>query len=387
MRRCRRCRGLHPRSATRSSWCGQNPDASRLHVFLALLLAEQGETERAIRTLEPFLEEDPRDADLANALVRILVEADRPGEARDVTSRVARELEPVDPDTAAELIRELMRTLARADRWDLVPELADEVPVRASSDVRAEILELVVEALRRRGRFEEALARIDASGLDGAALQATRAELLLRGDRPDRAAPILAELRAEDPQLAAQVYHALGRYEEALPLWERTVAADPVGPQARFALGAAYERTGRAGQAVDVFRDLITDFPDFHLALNYLGYMWAEQGANLEEAQSLVERAVSLDPGNGAYADSLGWVYYQRGEYEKALEHLRRAADVLPSDGTVQEHLGDVHLALGDPAAARDAYESALALGDVDREGELERKLKAVERLLRGQEP
>jgi tetratricopeptide (TPR) repeat protein len=141
------------------------------------------------------------------------------------------------------------------------------------------------------------------------------------------------------------------------------------------------------GRAVDVFRDLITDFPDFHLALNYLGYMWAEQGANLEEAQSLVERAVSLDPGNGAYADSLGWVYYQRGEYEKALEHLRRAADVLPSDGTVQEHLGDVHLALGDPAAARDAYESALALGDVDREGELERKLKAVERLLRGQEP
>lgn len=365
----------------------ENPEATRLHILYALLLAEDGDHDRAVEILAPRLAEKPLDADVARALARILVEAGRFDEARETTLRAVADLEPVDPDTAADLLLELMRSLARVGAWQRIPALADGVPERAGAEVRSDILEIVVESLRHEGRYEEALDRLDASELDGAELSAMKAELLLRAEEPERAEPILAQLRSEDPELAARVYHTVGRFEDAVPLWERTVAEDPDAPQPRFALGAAYERTGRVGQAVTVFRDLIDDYPDFHLALNYLGYMWAEQGENLEEAQHLVERAVSLDPDNGAYADSLGWVLFQRGQYEKALEYLQRAAEVMPADGTVQEHLGDVQRALGHPEAARRAYETALRSGELEREDEVRRKLREVEVMLGESEP
>ena len=100
------------------------------------------------------------------------------------------------------------------------------------------------------------------------------------------------------------------------------------------------------------------------MALNYLGYMWAEKGENLDEALAMVQRALELEPDSAAYIDSLGWIYFRQGDYRQALEQLDRAARLLPRDGTVQEHLGDVQRALGNVGEARTAYERALALGD-----------------------
>ena len=61
-----------------------------------------------------------------------------------------------------------------------------------------------------------------------------------------------------------------------------------------------------------------------------------------------MRRAVALDPNNGAYLDSLGWAYFQIGQYEEAREHLERAALLVGDDAVVFEHLGDLYLAAGD---------------------------------------
>jgi tetratricopeptide (TPR) repeat protein len=106
--------------------------------------------------------------------------------------------------------------------------------------------------------------------------------------------------------------------------------------------------------------------------------MYAERGENLQEALALIQRAVGLDPGNGAYIDSLGWVYYQLGEYDEAIVHLRQATNLVPGDGTVLEHLGDAYLALGDHGKARDAYRRALGLNLEDRE-KVQTKLEEVD--------
>ena len=113
---------------------------------------------------------------------------------------------------------------------------------------------------------------------------------------------------------------------------------------------------------------------DFAPALNYLGYMWAEQGENLDEALIMVQRAVSLEPNNGAYLDSLGWAYFRIGRYDSAREHLERAADLVGDDAVVFEHLGDLYLASGDPGQAEIAYRKALELGGENR-SEVQRKL------------
>ena len=106
--------------------------------------------------------------------------------------------------------------------------------------------------------------------------------------------------------------------------------------------------------------ELNPNHPD---ALNYLGYLDAESGVNLIEAKALIERALALDPDNGAYLDSLGWVYYQMGNLDEAITRLVRASELLNTDPTILEHLGDVYFKRRELDRARHSWERALELG------------------------
>jgi tetratricopeptide (TPR) repeat protein len=109
--------------------------------------------------------------------------------------------------------------------------------------------------------------------------------------------------------------------------------------------------------------------------------MWADQGENLDEALALVQQAVALEPGNGAYIDSLGWAYFQLGQYDRARDYLERAAMLVGDDAIVLEHLGDLYSVLGEIDEARSAYERSLAL-EADNAGQVRQKL---DRLIDGQ--
>jgi len=87
--------------------------------------------------------------------------------------------------------------------------------------------------------------------------------------------------------------------------------------------------------------------PDNAGALNYLGYMLADRNVKLDEAQKMIARAVELDPQNGAYLDSLGWVYYRQNLLDQAEASLRKAIERMSSDPTVHDHLGDVYIKQG----------------------------------------
>jgi cytochrome c-type biogenesis protein CcmH/NrfG len=94
--------------------------------------------------------------------------------------------------------------------------------------------------------------------------------------------------------------------------------------------------------------------------MNYLGYMWAEQGRNLPEAEKLIEKALTLEPENPAYLDSLGWVYFQQGRYEEASQLLTKALKGMPEDSVVNDHLGDAFFKIGRVADAVEHWERAL---------------------------
>src|SRR5262249_37637963 len=95
--------------------------------------------------------------------------------------------------------------------------------------------------------------------------------------------------------------------------------------------------------------------------LNYLGYTFAEMSVKLDEAEHLIRSALEIEPDDGFYIDSLGWVFYQRGDYHRAVEHLERAVELSGDDPTVVEHLGDAYERLSQPAAALRGYRDALA--------------------------
>ncbi|MDG5816440.1 tetratricopeptide repeat protein [Chitinispirillales bacterium ANBcel5] len=130
-----------------------------------------------------------------------------------------------------------------------------------------------------------------------------------------------------------------------------------------FELGSALERSKRYDEASDAFRTALTIKPANPLASNYLGYMWAEQGINLDSARILIEDALKADPRNGAYLDSYAWVFYQLGDYQKALFYQNKALKRLNNDAILFSHLGDMLYELGNYNDALEAYKKSLDLG------------------------
>jgi len=103
------------------------------------------------------------------------------------------------------------------------------------------------------------------------------------------------------------------------------------------------------------------DPPRSARALNYLGYMWADRNENLDEAETLIRRALELEPGTGAYLDSLGWTLFRKGQYEDALAELLRATAAFETpDPIVWEHVGDTYEKLGKSAEAVMYWQKAL---------------------------
>src|SRR5207344_2979367 len=98
-------------------------------------------------------------------------------------------------------------------------------------------------------------------------------------------------------------------------------------------------------------------------AYNYIGYMWADHNLHLEEAEDMVGRALQLDPNNGAYLDSMGWVLYRKGKYDEALRELLSALQNLSQeDPVVFEHIGDTYLKMNQIPQALDSWQKALGL-------------------------
>ncbi len=171
-------------------------------------------------------------------------------------------------------------------------------------------------------------------------------------------------------------------WENAIPLLEPLVDDAEDNPafleSVLFDLARSLERAGHYARAVEIFQRLLVLNEDHAEASNYLGYMLAERGERLAEAKKLIERALKIDPENGAYLDSLGWVYYQLEQYDDAArwldralaveeEALRRAnpdsptvAGLRENLAVIHEHAGDAAKKLGDLARASRHYERAM---------------------------
>jgi tetratricopeptide (TPR) repeat protein len=130
-----------------------------------------------------------------------------------------------------------------------------------------------------------------------------------------------------------------------------------------FQYGAACERIGDFAQAEIEFKKCLQLEPASGEALNYLGFMWADRGVNLNQARDLIDKALKVDPDNAAYLDSMGWVLYKQHRPGEALGYILKAIQLSkPEDAILYDHLGDVYQALGESDKARGAWQKSLAL-------------------------
>ena len=117
--------------------------------------------------------------------------------------------------------------------------------------------------------------------------------------------------------------------------------------------GICYERSKQWPKAEADLGKALEMQPDQPQVLNYLGYSWIDQGANLDKGMDMIRRAVDQRPDDGYIVDSLGWAYYRIGNYGEAVKNLERAIDLKPEDPTINDHLGDAYWRVGRKLEAR----------------------------------
>src|SRR5271156_2040208 len=179
------------------------------------------------------------------------------------------------------------------------------------------------------------------------------AKAQLHGDAGDR----------EVDLVLAQIYTRLRRWKDA---GDEIDAAEALSTKQDdkiyiyFLRGALDERQKHYDSAEEQFRKILAIDSNNSMTLNYLGYMLGDRGVKLDEALTLVQKAVQLDPQNGAYLDSLGWVYFKMGQYALAEANLRKASERIGQDPQVHDHLGELYEKTGRLRLAAGQWEQSL---------------------------
>jgi tetratricopeptide (TPR) repeat protein len=368
------------------------PQFFRARLQLAETLDRQRRWKEAAESWAAAQAINPRNTEIAARRATALINAGKPAEARDVL-RDALVRQPDD------LRMTFLLAQAQRDAGDLT---AAEATARAlheahPDDVRTSYL--LGQMLEARGRYQEIvdwlkpeIARLRAGaakppqvamllGTEGLALQQLR--------RFDEAIGVFKEavaLAPDDPVrhvLLIQGYSSAGRHKDAIDTAEKARAKFPDETSIVYQLGAALDRAGRRAASEKTFRDLIAQDPLDAGALNYLGYMLAERGpaASLDEAVSLIQRALTIDPDNPSFLDSLGWAYVQQGKLDLADAPLTTAAGKLPTNSVIQEHLGDLRHKQNRRADAIAAWQKALdGDGDAIDRSKIQKKIDAAKK-------
>jgi tetratricopeptide (TPR) repeat protein len=302
----------------------------------------------------------------------------------DVTAAIpfylqAIELNKGNPDTRYKLAQSFLKTGHRNDAIHALEELLQANPLRL------EAYEFLARLYQDGGNREQALASYQQAILiapNDPENYLHAAEMQLELHKFDDAIAMLqdARRRFSIPQITYALAISLSsakRYSEALPVFEAALQeakalnqTDVLDAGFYFNYGAAAEQSNLVDKAATLLRRSIDLDPSKAAqAYNYLGYMWVDRNMNLEEAGSMIKRALEIEPNNGAYLDSLGWYYYRTGDFPHAVSALLRAVSLTkPEDPVVFEHTGDAYHALGNLGQAQLYWQKALHLDPNNQE-------------------
>lgn len=259
----------------------------------------------------------------------------------------------------------------------LRPEHTDAILLSAELLEELGQLDLATRTYRRVSRDDPAFH----------AAELGRAEALHLSGRTDAALEVLEQLSDSHGDLPivhvtrGDLLRSMDRHVDAISAYDTALALHGKDDRAQWfvlhARGISHERLGNWPQAEADFRQALKLNPDHPRVLNYLGYSLVEKKQNLQEALSMIERAVDARPDSGYIIDSLAWALYSLGRYDEAVGHMERASELMPVDPTVTDHLGDVYWAVGRRREAEFQWNRALSFGPEDEDAtRIRRKLK-----------
>ena len=312
------------------------PDTMDVPYSMAAVYQAQGRYDDAIKLLQDLLKKTEKTSEIGTS------QADRNNRAifierlgmiyreqENYTAAVDtfRKMLTLGDDNARSGYQEIIDTYRDAKQWPQATAAAKEAVQKLPND---RDLRMVLDAqMADMGDFDQAVADIKG---------------MLKGDQDDRDVYVRLGI----------IYTRAKRWndaEQSLAKAEQLSTKPDEKVYVNFLRGDLFQRQKLFDQADGEFRKVLATTspsdPQAAATLNYLGYMNADRGVKLDESLSFIKQALTLEPNNGAYLDSLGWAYFKLGKYDLAEENLNKAAVHMGSDPTVQEHLGDLYQKTG----------------------------------------
>ncbi|MEZ4698765.1 MAG: tetratricopeptide repeat protein [Rhodothermales bacterium] len=374
------------------------------------LYRKLGDDEAVERTVRAMIDLDPSDVTMYRILGETYVAQGRSEEARAVYEQ-ALKIEPTNFSIVFALV-EAYRAAGQTARADSLLDRSLAVETgsaeqrlaqarylynesRRDSSLIGPALDLLGRIVQRDPPNEEAFLMLGELQIAAGSFQAAGASIYqaltinprspiqwnraawayLQGGTPEEAARVADEaliLFPGDAELLRiaglawlELYkndEAIDRLEQALALMPATAGTAEQTSDILAALGLLHERKGDLAASDAFYERALEADPNNALALNNFAFSLASRGEQLKKARRYAEQAVATSPGNPSFLDTLAWVHYAAGDYQKALSVLEDALSLRGAGAAVHEHLGDVLMKLGRQAEARAAWEKALQM-------------------------
>jgi tetratricopeptide (TPR) repeat protein len=292
------------------------------------LLESEGKGEEAITVLRRILDEtakksyNPGEKSSRTLLLERLAGLYRDAHQYPKAIEALRQIAEFDPSAGGRVSANIVETYRAAKDFPAARAEADAAVKKYPKDRVVKVVH--ASLLADLGKVDEAAAEI---------------RELLSGERDRETYLTLAQIYEKGKNFTEM--------EKALEAAEKLAERKQDKESIYFMRGAMFEKMKKFSNAEAEFRKVLEVNAQNAGALNYLGYMLADRNVRLDEAHEMIRKALDLDPDNGAYLDSLGWVNYRMNKLDEAEQNLRRSIERVNGDPTVHDHLGDVYLKQG----------------------------------------
>jgi len=399
-----------------------NPNAERIHNYLATCYFQSNKKEKAILHIEKIAQLKPDDFSIHYTLGNIYAsEGNEKGAMSEYERANSSVIDGVDKSFVSDMLHRLADSYTKSGDIDNAAKIYGKILNLELTNEPVKILYNLGQIYVDAGRIEDAIEEFVKAKKYSPHAEPVSFYLALCYEELEDYDNAIVELKSFiefDPDAwlmrinLSNIYEKTNQYEAAeverekvFVILERSVSKGSKSLREYTALSQMYQRKGESREAIYTLRTAISSVinedvealkevrfmlagiyyemsnhkhvvneleevlqidPDYHQANNFLGYFFIEQGEQLDKAIKLIKKALSASPENAAYLDSLGWAYYKLakeddGKIKLALQKLIEASSYA-EDPEIMGHLGDVYYSLGSWEEAQRQWEGALGL-------------------------
>jgi tetratricopeptide (TPR) repeat protein len=348
----------------------------------------------AIATLKSLVAGDPDNVEFQFYLGTAYEQAGQPAEAAKIFSRL---LEQSKGDSEEQKANRGVFQQHLAASYQDMGEYQQAIAIyeeMVKSDPTPRTYFMLINAYRVDRQYDKALSlgkqQIETHP-DDENIALVYARSLADAGKAKEGAEILNKLMQNNPSNLdlyvnlSQIYLVARKYGDAEKVMLRAQEQKLDKERVKLQLATVYDKQKDYDRAESLLKDILKDDPKDAIALNYIGYLLADRGIRLEEAVDYVQRALVLDPNNGAYLDSLGWAFFKMNDLQKAEKYLLQAVELERKDPVIHDHLGDLYFKSGNLEKAQEFWKRSLTNGGEPEEvqkirGKLEKAQETIRR-------